>query len=91
MQIGVNNMTNFTDMPTELHSPGRNHFIVTPSDTLDLPHPSRGLYVNVGGTVVLRDRAGVDVSYIVAAGASLPFCAVRVMSTGTDAVLVGWY
>ena len=84
-------MTDFTADPTELHSPGRNHFAVVPSDVADLPHIARGFYVNTGGTAVLRDRAGVDVSYTLLAGAVVPFNAVRVLAAGTTASLVAWY
>lgn len=65
---------------------------ITPSDDTDLPFLPRALYVNEGGTLVLRepDHTGTlnDNTYTVVTGALLPFRPVRVMETGTTASVV---
>jgi hypothetical protein len=43
------------------------------------------------GNIALRDEAGTDITYAVAAGDLLQISAVRVLETGTTATMVGWY
>lgn len=75
---------------TGLESPALRHFPVSPSDTDDLPERPRALVALSDGTVALRDRAGVDVTYPVLAGTILPIRAVRVLASGTTAAIAAW-
>lgn len=82
----------FADYQKGLDSPADRHFNISPNDTADLVVVPRSIFVGIGGTLVLRDEAGQDVTYTVPAGMILPFRAVRVLNTGTTASgLVGWY
>lgn len=73
-------------------SPADRHFAITPNDGADLAQLPRAVRVGGAGTLVMRDEAGVDVTYAVDAGEVLPFRVVRVLATGTTATgLVGWY
>lgn len=74
-----------------LESPASQHFNITPSDSADLPKRPRVLYCSAAGTAVLRDEAGADLSYSLAAGQILPFSPLRVLATGTTAALIGWW
>lgn len=74
-----------------LESPGSRHMAITPSDSADLPVIPRAIYIGGGGTIVIRDKHGTEISYTVADGAVLSFRAVRVLATGTTASsIVGW-
>jgi len=73
-----------------LQSPADIHFAIVPSDGADLPFVPRAIFCAASGNAVLRDRAGVDVTYQMTAGQILPFRPVRVLDTGTTATLVGW-
>ena len=72
-----------------LDSPASRHFAITPANE-DLAIRPRALFCTVAGNVVVRDEAGVDVTYPVLAGDVLPFRAVQVRSA-TTATVVGWY
>jgi len=74
-----------------LTSPAVAHYLITPSDTSDLPVRPRAVYVNTAGTAVLQDNDGEAVSYDLAAGMVLSLRPVRVLATGTTAQLVAWY
>jgi len=66
--------------------PGMDMFAVTPSDATDFALSARGLYVGVGGTVVVVTLAGVAITFVnVASGQILPVACRRVNSTGTTA------
>ncbi len=67
--------------------PASNGLIVTPSDTINLPHESIYLYVGVAGDVSVEMK-GVGTALIidsVPAGTLLPIKITRVNSTGTAA------
>lgn len=82
----------FQSFASSLESPAERHFTVVPSDTETLAVRPRSLRIGTGGTIVLRDAAGVDVSYKVAACEILPIRPVQVLATGTTASdIVGWY
>jgi len=81
----------FQNNATGLTSPALNHYTITPSDSADLPVRPRAIFALTDGNAVLRDQAGVDVTYPVTAGTLLPFRPVRVLATGTTATLVAWY
>lgn len=74
-----------------LTSPAVTHYLVSPSDTLDLPVRPRALFVNAAGTAVLQDADGEAVTYDLQAGAVLSIRPVRVLASGTTAQLVAWY
>ena len=74
-----------------LESPAACHAAITPSNSSDLPVRPRVVYCQTGGTAVLRDKAGVELSYTLVAGQILPLSPVRVLATGTTATLYGWW
>jgi hypothetical protein len=70
------------------HVPARNAAAITPSDTVDLTSPTRGLYVGVSGDVVaiMADDGTTSVTFTgLAAGVVHPLRVKRVKSTGTTA------
>lgn len=78
-----------------LTSPADNAFSITPSDSVDLSHVTRGIYTGTGGTIVCilsNDTDSVTFSNL-PAGVILPIRAKRVMATGTSSSmgLVGLY
>lgn len=69
--------------------------IVTPSDSVDLSHVSRALYLSAVGAVKLTTVGGETVtiaSGVLAAGVLHPIRATRIFATGTDAITIiaGW-
>lgn len=74
-----------------LTSPAVAHYIINPSDAVDLPVRPRAVFVNTAGTAVLQDNDGEAVSYNLTAGAVLSIRPTRVLATGTTAQLVAWY
>lgn len=83
-------MDAFSTYAITLESPAIRHSAITPDDSADLARRPRALRVESGGTLVLRDAAGTDLSYTVFAGEILPLRPVRVLATGTTASVVGW-
>ena len=81
---------NFAGFSASLTSPGETHYSVNPSDSADLDPRPRALKCIASGTVAVRDREGVDVTYPLDVGEVLEFRAVRVLATGTTAVVVAW-
>lgn len=73
-----------------LDAPASRHYVITPSDSEDLPVRPRALFVLADGNLVVRDELGVDITYPVTAGTLLTFRAVRILATGTTATVVGW-
>jgi hypothetical protein len=67
-------------------------FAITPSDTVDLPYPVRGIYVGVGGALVVLladDTVAVNLENA-QSGAVYPLQIKRVLDSGTGATdLVG--
>lgn len=68
-------------------------FDVTPSDTLDGDHETRGLYVGVTGDVAVVMAGGETVTFVgLASGVIHPLRVTRVNSTNTTATnIVGVY
>lgn len=81
---------NFAGFAASLTSPGELHYVVTPSDSSDLDPRPRALKCLTAGNVVIRDAAGIDVTYPVEVGEVIEFRAVRVLATGTTATVVAW-
>ncbi len=78
----------FSKKVTELNSPARSAFAVTPSDTVDLPFVSRALYIGTGGSNfnlnVLLEKDSVPVLLKnIPSGTHLYIRAKRVYSTDT--------
>ncbi len=73
-----------------LQSPADRHFSILPSDSTDLVPRPRAIYCQTAGSLRLRDAAGTELTYSVAAGQTIPFRATRVMLTGTTATVFGW-
>lgn len=84
-------MNPFQGMSGGITAPATNHFAIVPNDGADLPQIPRAIYVQAAGNLVLRDAAGVTITYAVTAGQVLDFRAVRVMATGTTAIAIGWF
>lgn len=82
----------FNTFPKTLESPADHHFAITPDDATDLAIMPRVIRIGGAGALVVRDRAGQDVTYTVTAGEVLLFRPVRILATGTTATdIVGWY
>lgn len=63
--------------------------VVTPSDTVDMTHVSRRLYVGGTGTITLITAGGETVLFsAVPVATQLPIQATRVKVTGTTATLI---
>lgn len=74
--------------------PAYKQIAVTPSDSVNLPGVTRGIYVGTGGTIVVIPADGdATVTYTnVANGQVLPIQITRVNSTSTTASdIVAWY
>lgn len=83
-------MDEFKSFKKGLTSPATKHFAISPDDSADLPILPRVIYCETGGTLVIRDSNGVDLSYTLEAGDRLDFRAMRVLSTGTTGTFYGW-
>jgi hypothetical protein len=84
-----NEFHNYADSPT---APALLCYAITPSDTDNLPHLTKALYIGEGGDVVLRSALGdVDVTFAnLPSGYILDVRALAVRATGTSAAaLVG--
>jgi hypothetical protein len=78
-----------------LQSPCRSSFVITPSDTSELPFVTRAIYVGSAGNITARlagDTASVAFNGL-ASGSILPIRTRQIFATGTTAgiVLVGFY
>lgn len=75
------------------YAPANQHIEVVPSDTVDLPFITRGIYVGVGGDIAIVTKIGKSVVYVGAlAGSIIPIAARRVdstLTTATDLVAMG--
>lgn len=81
---------NFAGFAASLTSPGEVHYLVAPSDTNDLDPRPRALKCLAAGDVAVRDIAGTDIIYPMEVGEVLEFRAIRVLATGTTAVVAAW-
>ena len=84
---------NYSGRAGGMGAPARGGFVVTPSDSTDLSHETRAIYVGASGdlSLVMVDGSAVVLCGIVA-GSLLPVRAIRVPATGTTAdLLVGLY
>lgn len=70
---------------------GYRHLAVTPSDGTDLSEMPKAVYCKGAGTVVVRDSAGTDLPYDMAAGQCLPIRPVRILATGTTGTYYAIY
>lgn len=79
----------FANKITRMTDPANEHFVITPANS-DLPRRPRSLWILTSGDVIIRDRAGVDITYpAVPAHTLMPFRGTQVR-VGTTATLVGW-
>lgn len=82
----------FARYPDTPDSPAKRWAAIVPNDGADLADLPKALRFNVGGTVVLRGQDGIDVSFTVSDGETLPVRPIRVLATGTTATgIVGFY
>lgn len=69
-----------------IDSPVESGFSVTPNDSTDLAHPTRGIYVGGTGNLSVILRGGDTVTFQnLVAGIIHPIQASRIRSTGTTA------
>ena len=85
----------FVNMQGGLQSPPTHSFVITPSDTTELPFVTRAVYVGAAGDITARlagDTGSVTFK-AVQAGSTLPIRARQIFATGTTAALplVGTY
>jgi hypothetical protein len=81
-------------MSKDLTSPALKAFEITPSDTLNLPALTRGLYVGVSGDVkvTMAGNNGTVTFVNLAAGMIHPLRVEKVFANGTDATnIIGVY
>jgi len=79
-------MSDFNAHDTDWTRPARHWADVTPHDTNNLTHVTRGIYVGTTGNVRLLSDDGLDVVFHnLAAGVIHPLSAVRVFATNTTA------
>lgn len=83
-------MDRYKDYASGLDSPATRHVQITPDNDNDLTFKPRAIYCNEAGAIVIRDSAGTDLSYTMAAGDLLPFRGVRVLATGTTGTYYAW-
>jgi hypothetical protein len=82
-------MTDYRFGYNDSQKPHRDGFAITPSDTVDLPYTASSIWVGGVGNVTLVTPYGTALTFTaVPAGTLLPFCATRVMATGTTATLL---
>ncbi len=90
-------MANYVDDARNLQEsigPALHAFVITPSDTVNLTHATRAIYVGGAGDISLDMRGGeTAVLHVgVVAGTVLSVQAIRVRATGTTATnLVAWW
>ena len=84
---------NFARHESDLVSPASNFFDITPHDSNELAYFTRGIYVGIGGDVVLTSVNDETVTFVgVAGGSVLPVRAKILKSTGTTATnIIGLY
>ena len=79
-------MDNFSNFPTTPISPARSAMTIVPSDSTDLPHVSRAIYVGQGGDLTVEMADGdVTTFEAVPGGSVLPIRVKRVRNTATTA------
>jgi len=75
----------FARFPTELDSPGREFFSITPVNGTDLPIRPRALWVGGAGNVVARGLDNIAVTFFNLTVGWHPIGPVRIDATGTTA------
>lgn len=85
----------YISQATGLDSPLANLALVTPSDTVDLAHVSRVIYIGAAGTLAVTTEGGETLtiaSGMLNAGMPHKLRISRVFATGTTAtgIMVGW-
>lgn len=81
----------FASTEAGLNSPAPHHFPIETASSTAFAQPTRGIYVNTGGTATIEDMDGVSVEYNLFAGAILPIRATKVTALGGGATLRGWW
>ncbi len=71
---------------TSMIEPGDSAIAITPNNTQNLEHPTRGIYVGVTGNLRVLTIDNYDITFVnIAAGIIHPIRVLRVYSTGTTA------
>ena len=83
-------LSNVTDKKQEVDAGPISYGIaVTPSDSVDLTNPCRGIYVGVSGNVAVVLAGGETVTFVnLVAGVLHGIRATRILSTGTTATSI---
>ncbi len=86
-------MDEFNTHVTGLESPASRAQTVTPSDSIDLAHVSRAIYVGGSGDLAVMMKEGGSVTFKnVVGGTVVAIRVARVLSSGTTATdIVGMY
>lgn len=69
----------------------KNHILILPSDTVDLPKGPMIVYAASDGTIEVLTANGVTLEYLVVAGDIIPVLVKRVKATNTTAECYGLY
>lgn len=69
--------------------PATLHYVVTPSNTVQLSPVPRALFALTTGNVAITDSSNTTIVYSVTAGTQLPFRAIYV-TTATTANVIAW-
>ncbi len=78
-------MAAFSKSFDRIESQARVWASVTPSDSATFSPLPKGIYVGGAGNIALTGEDGTSVTFAVVAGAFLPLCPSKVLSTGTTA------
>lgn len=83
---------NFKAFTSGLEAPISDAIAVTPSDSVDLPHTTRALFVGTAGSARMTLASGAVVDFTGLAAGWHPMRVMRVHSTGTTAanIVGGW-
>jgi hypothetical protein len=65
--------------------PARDGFVVTPSDSVNLPVPARSLHISTAGSLTIINLSGITVDFPNVPVGELRVGALRVLATGTTA------
>ncbi len=86
-------MDQFSAHATSLESPAAGASAIVPSDSADLPHVTRAIYVGGGGDLAVTMKEGGNVTFKnMIGGTVIAIRASRVLVAGTTATnLVGMY
>lgn len=80
----------FSAEQPSITGPATGHWLIEPDDNADLPRLPRAIRCESAGTIVIRDKDEVDLTYTMGVGEIIDFRGVRVLDTGTSGTFYGW-